>query len=58
MITEPALLVIVILLLLAEVVVFITGLATFGSNIMPSVAPLTTSFLDGEVVLKFGSNQF
>lgn len=51
-ITEPADEVIVRLLLDVLVVVLITGDATFGSNIMPSVVPLTTIFLDGCVNCK------
>ena len=48
--TLPPELVTVKLLLLADVVVLITGEATLGSNIMPSVVPLTTNFFPGEVV--------
>ncbi len=50
MITEPADEVMVKLLLLADVVVLITGDATLGSKTMPSVVPLTTNFLLGDVV--------
>lgn len=49
-ITEPAELVIVKLLLDAVEVVLITGLDTSGSKVIPSVVPLTTNLFAGVVV--------